>query len=64
MRFMIDQLEILDKLTPNNRRKIVSALDFFLSNLRRGYFGEATVTLVIEDGQLQHVRKTKVEVER
>lgn len=59
-----DLVEAIKALSPNNQRKLSSAVKFVLGQLDKGYYGILTVGFVVEDGSIQSVRKTRSESEK
>jgi hypothetical protein len=54
--------------TPNNREKItqLEALlaELLIEVLRRGFHGRAAIELAIQDGVIQHIRRTLERLEK
>jgi hypothetical protein len=54
--------------TPNNRDKVTQLetllAELLIEVLRRGFHGRAAIELAIQDGVIQHIRRTLERVER
>ena len=54
--------------TPGNAQKVAQLqsilADLLAEALRRGFFGTATVELSVQDGTIQHIRRTVERIER
>jgi hypothetical protein len=54
--------------TPGNAKKVAQlqaiVAELLAEALRRGFFGTATVELSVQDGTIQHIRRTVERIEK
>ncbi len=55
-------------ITPGNMKKLAQVqaaiTEIMAESLRRGFFGTATVEVVVQDGTIQHIRRIVERIEK